>query len=402
MGKVYRAESRSALGESSVPTMGSVTGRFSRESELHPAAHQILLEAFDKGWADPAKLHRPSRELAHLLDESKSIFASHLGVRPDSLSFLGEPDLGFHLGISGLMSRADSSGGLRSDGRLFYPATSRQEVFAVASSISPQGDPQGDPQGEPQGESPPFNPLNPLTVDLEGSWEMPAGSSRDLLIWPIANNETGARSPSADGFLGPIFVDATTHPSVALPERWTTSLWDSRSWAGPAGLGIFAVKDPSIWSNPLPHNDHRVVPGGFNPALVIASALALEAYTADYKRSLETIKTLNMTVRQFLSSQMSDVDLASPIDGLPHLLSFSFLYIDAEQLVDRLERRAISVDSGSACISANLEASHVLAAMGRLTQGNVRITLKPEHTESDIAHLLTALKEEVDLLRGAN
>jgi len=145
-----------------------------------------------------------------------------------------------------------------------------------------------------------------------------------------------------------------------------------------------------------------VVPGGFNPALVIASALALEAYTADYERSLEKIRALNFMVREFLSCQMSDVDIASTSDGLPHLLSFSFLYIDAEQLVDRMERRAISVDSGSACISANLEASHVLAAMGRLTHGNVRITLKPEPTESDIAHLLTALKEEVDLLRGTN
>ena len=56
--------------------------------------------------------------------------------------------------------------------------------------------------------------------------------------------------------------------------------------------------------------------------------------------------------------------------------------------------------AGSACISANLEASHVLAAMGRLTHGNVRIHLYPEHTQSDITSLLQALKEEVALLRG--
>jgi cysteine desulfurase len=265
------------------------------------------------------------------------------------------------------------------DQRLFYPATSRQEVIAIAN-------------GHPSSLT--------IEVDLDGCWKIPEAGRSDLLVWPSANNETGAIGVSPIDFNGQIFADCTTDPGIALPPQWTTALWDSKSWSGPSGLGIFAVRDASAWSNPLPHIDHRYVPGGFNSALAIASAVALEAHQEDYKVSLKKISQLNLSIRDFLSHNFDDVDIASPVIGLPHLLSFSFLYLDAERLVDRMERRGVSIDSGSACISANLEASHVLAAMGRLTHGNVRLHLYPGHTESDVEALLIALKEEVDLLRS--
>jgi len=89
------------------------------------------------------------------------------------------------------------------------------------------------------------------------------------------------------------------------------------------------------------------------------------------------------------------VDIASPVNGAPHLLSFSFLYVQAEQIVNGMEQRGFAIDSGSACISANIEASHVLAAMGRLTHGNIRIHLYPSTTRDDVEGLLKNLKDLV-------
>jgi cysteine desulfurase len=43
--------------------------------------------------------------------------------------------------------------------------------------------------------------------------------------------------------------------------------------------------------------------------------------------------------------------------------------------VHELDRRGFAVASGSACTASTLEPSHVLAAMGVLTHGNVRVTL---------------------------
>jgi cysteine desulfurase len=56
-------------------------------------------------------------------------------------------------------------------------------------------------------------------------------------------------------------------------------------------------------------------------------------------------------------------------------VTFSCLFVDGEALVHELDRRGFAVASGSACTASTLEPSHVLAAMGVLTHGNVRVTL---------------------------
>jgi cysteine desulfurase len=67
--------------------------------------------------------------------------------------------------------------------------------------------------------------------------------------------------------------------------------------------------------------------------------------------------------------------VGDPDDRLPHVLTFSCLFVDGEALVHELDRRGFAVASGSACTASTLEPSHVLAAMGVLTHGNVRVTL---------------------------
>ena len=80
-----------------------------------------------------------------------------------------------------------------------------------------------------------------------------------------------------------------------------------------------------------------------------------------------------------------DVEVVGdPVDRLPHLVTFSCLYVDGEALVDALDRRGFAVASGSACTASTLEPSHVLAAMGVLTHGNVRVSLTRDTTEADV------------------
>jgi cysteine desulfurase len=71
-----------------------------------------------------------------------------------------------------------------------------------------------------------------------------------------------------------------------------------------------------------------------------------------------------------------DVEVVGdPRDRLPHVVTFSVLLTDGEVLVDELARRGVAVASGSACSSGSLRPSHVLAALGVLTHGNVRVSL---------------------------
>ncbi|CCH72851.1 Cysteine desulfurase (fragment) [Nostocoides australiense Ben110] len=82
-------------------------------------------------------------------------------------------------------------------------------------------------------------------------------------------------------------------------------------------------------------------------------------------------------------------------EHLPHIVTCSALYVDGETLVGELDRRDIAVASGSACTASTLEPSHVLAAMGLLTHGNIRITVPWRATapdrDSGVDRLITAL-----------
>jgi cysteine desulfurase len=96
--------------------------------------------------------------------------------------------------------------------------------------------------------------------------------------------------------------------------------------------------------------------------------------------------------------------VGDPVDRLPHVVTLSALYADGESLVRGLDRLGIAVASGSACTSSTLEPSHVLAAMGALTHGNIRVTLplaavSPDRAD-DVERLVTALPGVVAAVRA--
>jgi cysteine desulfurase len=76
------------------------------------------------------------------------------------------------------------------------------------------------------------------------------------------------------------------------------------------------------------------------------------------------------------------------------------LYVDGEALLHGLAREGFAVSSGSACTADTLRPSHVLAAMGVLTHGNVRVSLHRETSAADVERFLVALPDVVARLRA--
>ena len=98
---------------------------------------------------------------------------------------------------------------------------------------------------------------------------------------------------------------------------------------------------------------------------------------------------------------MPDVDVAGdPVRRVPHLLTFSVLYVDGETLTLELDKAGFAVASGSACSASSEHPSHVLAAMGALTHGNVRIGLTWTTTAAEIDRFLAVLPPIVSDIRA--
>ena len=373
----YLSRANLSSGRGTVQSVLPVTTRLQRETPLHPAAAELLNATFERGWADPTKIHLESRRQAILLQEAKESLANHLGIKAAELHFLGEPNLGFHLGISALLNNSS---------RLVHSTIDRQEVFAVAADFHNRG-----------GQS------LKLECDLTGLLSPYKTEVDDVLVWQSINAETGicrtlSQLPQSE--LTSLFIDNTT-ALAALPVLWSTALWDSKSWRGPGGIAILAISETATWTNPLPSIDHRALPDSFSIPLALASAVALEHWIKDEKETASKVEAMNQHVRDFLKKSIPDCDVAGEIENTrTALICASFLYVDAERLMTALEEAGFSVDSGSACTSTNLQASHVLVAMGLLTQGNIRIHLHHDLTWKALEDFLSALETVVAKLRA--
>jgi cysteine desulfurase len=85
------------------------------------------------------------------------------------------------------------------------------------------------------------------------------------------------------------------------------------------------------------------------------------------------------------------VVVGHPDDRLPHIVTVSVAYVPGEAVLAELDRAGFAVSSGSSCVAESLTPSHVLVAMGALTQGNIRISLPPGTRESDVDRFISVL-----------
>jgi cysteine desulfurase len=223
-----------------------------------------------------------------------------------------------------------------------------------------------------------------------------------------ANHEVGTRQPVAevaaalDGV--PLFVDACAALGHdPLPEGWSAAAGSAHKWGGPAGVGLLLVRKGARWRNPFPVDDRsdERASGFENVPAALAAAAALQAVTAERDEVDARQRALVDLVRARVAAEVPDVEVVGdPDDRLPHLVTFSCLYVDGEALVTELDRRGFGVASGSACTASTLTPSHVLEAMGVLTHGNVRVSLTRDTTREQVEAFLDALPAVVRTIRA--
>ena len=82
----------------------------------------------------------------------------------------------------------------------------------------------------------------------------------------------------------------------------------------------------------------------------------------------------------------------------PHIVSVCVRGVESQTLILQLDLRGICVSGGSACSSASLDPSHVLAALGtprNLAQGLIRVSFGEQTEQGDIDAFVAAFEEAV-------
>ncbi|MDG4859233.1 aminotransferase class V-fold PLP-dependent enzyme, partial [Streptomyces sp. T-3] len=121
---------------------------------------------------------------------------------------------------------------------------------------------------------------------------------------------------------------------------------------------------------------------------------------AEAAQEAARLRELTERIRARVPQLVPDVAVVGdPERRLPHLVTFSCLYVDGETLLHELDRAGFSVSSGSSCTSSTLTPSHVLKAMGVLSEGNVRISLPAGTSAEEVEEFLTVLPGVVGSVR---
>ena len=359
---------------------------------LHPVARSALLSAFETGWADPARLYGSGRKSRILLDQARARVASVLGVRADEVAFTTSGTQAAHLAVLGAAQAR------RRIGRhLVVSAVEHSSVLHASALHERDG-----------------GRVTTVGVDLYGRVdpaEFAAALRPDtaLACLQSANHEVGTLQPVAEvaeackAARVPLFVDAAqTVGRLPVPEGWSFLAASAHKWGGPPGVGLLVVRKNARWRSPLPEDEResRRFPGFENVPAIAAAAASLEAFqgeaTADGPRLSELVDQIRTRIPQLLT----DVEIVGdPVRRLPHLVTFSCLYVSGEAILSELDRLGFEVSSGSSCTADTLRPSHVLEAMGVITHGNVRVSLPRGAKAADVERFLAVLPDAVARLR---
>jgi cysteine desulfurase len=376
-------------------TVRGVDGYFDAASTepLHPAAREVLLAALDDGWADPARLYGSARRARLLLDNAREVVASLVGARTDEVSFTTSGTQAVHLAVLGT-----TLGRRRVGNRLVVSAVEHSSVLFAAETHQRAG---GD--------------VTHVPVDRAG--RVDADVFADLLTddtalacLQAANHEVGTVQPVDDVAAScaargiPLLVDAAQVVGrLPVPKPWTLLAASAHKWGGPAGVGVLAIRRGTRWRLPTPHDERGSgrVPGFEDVPAALAAAAALRARSEEAETLAVTHHDLIERIRAQVPLLVPDVEVVGhPTERLPHLMTFSCLYVDGEALLTELDREGFAVSSGSSCTASTLRPSHVLAAMGVLTHGNVRVSLTRTTSSAEVDRFLDVLPGVVERVRA--
>jgi cysteine desulfurase len=355
-------------------------------SPLHPTAREALSAALADGWADPGKLYTQGRRARQLWDAAREATAEVLGVRAPELTFCASGTDACHRAVAGVLR------GRQRAGRTFvHSAVEHSAVlYAGRAHIDAGG----------TAVEVPVDRLG--RVDLSGFAAAVAGPGVAAAALMSASHEVGTVQPVAAageacaGAGVPLIVDASQSVGrVPVPAAWSVLTASAHKWGGPPGVGLLAVRTGVRFAPPGPD------PGTTSLPLIVAAAASLRAAAAEAVTEAVRLSALVDRIRAEVAVSVPDVEVVGdPVDRLPHLVTFSCLYVDGEALLHALDRRGFAVSSGSSCTSETLLPSHVLAAMGVLSHGNVRVSLHRGTTESDVERFLAELPAIVSGLRA--
>jgi cysteine desulfurase len=359
---------------------------------VDPRVLSAMLPYFSEKFGNPAsRLHVFGKEAARAVDAARARVAALIGADASEIVFTSGATESDNLAIKGAVA------GKRD--RVVTVATEHRAVLDVAARFQ----------------------STVLPVKPDGLLDL--GRLRDavddrtaVVSVMAANNEIGVLQPIAEiGRIcrerGALFHTDAAQACGKVPidvEAMNVDLlsMSAHKMYGPKGVGALYVRkrNPRVKLAAQMHgggHESGLRSGTLPVPLLVGFGEACALSAGELPEESARLLRLREFLRSRIFSRLDHVHLNGALEPrLPGNLNVSFEYVEGESLI--LGMGEVAVSSGSACTTATLEPSHVLAALGvpePLARASIRFGLGRGTSEAELERAATLLEREVRRLR---
>jgi len=383
-----------------------------------PRVVAAMLPYLTTAWGNPSSIYAEAREARKGLDAARRTVAEALGAKPNEIVFTSGGTEADNLALRAVAMAARqrrdrvAAGGSESaagDGdHIITTAIEHHAVLHECEALAKEG----------------FR-ITYLPVDSEGFVDLEALRSalddRTILVSVMyANNEAGVIEPIAE--VARIVKAHNPHIAVHTDAVQAAGALDlsvdalgvdllsiaAHKIYGPKGVGALYVRGRTPFAAQIVggSQERNRRAGTENVAGAVGLATALRLAMDEREARNAHVAALRDRLLDELPRRVPDTIITGPLDRvrrLPNSASFAFQHVEGEAILLQLDLDGIAASSGSACTTASLEPSHVLAAMHvpeSYLRGSLRLTLGASNTMADVDTLLEVLPPAVARIRA--
>lgn len=368
---------------------------YAAATPLAPEVLEAMTPWLCEHFENPSAPYRRARQVKAAYEQARAQLASVLGARPDNITICAGATEANNLALMAVEGKVAVSAiehesilaaaQARDHVLIGVDAAGRVTPAAVKEAIGP--DTELVSIALANGEIGTIQPLREIAavVAQERERRLEAGEKRPIYLHTDASQAAGSVSLN----VSTLGCDLMTVSAAKV--------------YGPKQVGLLWAAD-GIALRPLVRGggqEHGVRSGTENVAGAIGFARALALAQSQRREESRRLAGLRNGLQRQLEQRFPWCVVSGPRKDkarLPGLLHVSFPGLDARRLVILLERRGVSVGTGSACAASKMQVSAVLSAIGaseEVARGSLRLTLGRPTTAEDVAYAAEAIVDAV-------
>lgn len=368
-------------------------------TKLSPAVLEAMMPYLTEEYGNPSSLYRFGNHAKRAIEQARKEVADVLGAEPFEILFTGggtEADNWVKEIMRSLKARGKN--------HFITSAVEHHALLHSAQRLQKEGFEVTFIPVDREGQIDPEQVLAAIRPET-GLVSIMFANNEIGTIYPI--KEIGAICRQAGVLFHTDAVQAAGHLPINVKEMNIDLLsLSAHKFHGPKGVGAFycrrGIPLPSLIDGGAQERGKRA--GTENVAGIVGLGAALRLANEEMSETSARVSAMRDRLIDGILQTVPMCRLNGPRHNrLPGNCNISFLGIEGESLLLRLDLAGIAASSGSACASSSLDPSHVLLAIGlphEVAHGSVRLSLSDYNTEEDVDYILEKLPEIVSTLRS--